>query len=578
MKLAAFNNKEKGQKLMKKFLAAFLCAAVALSLSACNDNTETPDDDKDKSSVSDSKKDNDNSTDESKDNSSEGENNSEENSSGEEEAPSNPAEKEEDYVVPTVGIWDILPEIDETPESELVYSADAELGGVAVTNYTGASPKLRIPDTLGGQPVVKVDLSACDYKFTEVIMPETTKEFAFSSISMQTIEYMNFPGAIEKISRDDFKPSNALYIGEGVKEFEAYAFEGVRLATVNIPNSVKTIGTRAFYDSGISSITIGSGVESIGDGAFRESRIQSIIIPGNVKTIGDNAFYRCYYLQSVALKKGVQSVGYMAFAQCQMLAEIEITGTLTDIGDYAFSDTYWLDMQRATNGPLVIVNNSLVNGQAYTDAELTIPKNVTQICGGAFNSCSGLTKVVIPEGVKEINRDAFAGCYNLSDVTIPKSVTQIGRNAFEGTPWLEDQRKDSFIIVVNDILIDGKNASGTITIPSNVTKIADGAFNSAGIKNVTLPDGITYIGDMAFAYCGGLQSINIPNTVKYIGGQAFRECGLPSVDIPDSVTYFGADVFYGCYYLKTVTYKGNNYYDMNELAALVNGNPALSSG
>lgn len=36
---------------MKKFLAAFLCAAVALSLSACNENTETPNDDNKESSV-----------------------------------------------------------------------------------------------------------------------------------------------------------------------------------------------------------------------------------------------------------------------------------------------------------------------------------------------------------------------------------------------------------------------------------------------------------------------------------------------------------------------------------------------
>ena len=55
--------------------------------------------------------------------------------------------------------------------------------------------------------------------------------------------------------------------------------------------------------------------------------------------------------------------------------------------------------------------------------------------------------------------------------------------------------------------------------------------------DVTIPDGVTSIGDDAFSYCESLTSITIPDSVTSIGMNAFWGCkSLASTTMPDSVT------------------------------------------
>ena len=41
---------------------------------------------------------------------------------------------------------------------------------------------------------------------------------------------------------------------------------------------------------------------------------------------------------------------------------------------------------------------------------------------------------------------------------------------------------------------------------------------------VVIPDGVTEIGDRAFACCMNLQYVTLPESVTYIGEDAFSEC------------------------------------------------------
>jgi hypothetical protein len=93
-----------------------------------------------------------------------------------------------------------------------------------------------------------------------------------------------------------------------------------------------------------------------------------------------------------------------------------------------------------------------------------------------------------------------------------------------------------------------------ITIPLGVTSIGDGAFSGCdGLTSIIIPDNVTSIGNFAFRECTGLTSITIPDSVTSIGDEAFRECtGLSSITIPDSVTSIGRVVFRGCGNLKIV--------------------------
>ena len=60
-----------------------------------------------------------------------------------------------------------------------------------------------------------------------------------------------------------------------------------------------------------------------------------------------------------------------------------------------------------------------------------------------------------------------------------------------------------------------------VSLPEALTEIAEGLFDQAGLKSITIPDGVTTIGDLAFYVCEGLKKAVIPATVTEIGDHAF---------------------------------------------------------
>ena len=81
------------------------------------------------------------------------------------------------------------------------------------------------------------------------------------------------------------------------------------------------------------------------------------------------------------------------------------------------------------------------------------------------------------------------------------------------------------------------------------------AFSScSSLTRVTIPNGVTTIGDSAFYNCSGLTSVTIPKSVTTIGNNTFLGCtGLTSIIIPNSVTTIGKNAFRGCNGLASVT-------------------------
>lgn len=74
------------------------------------------------------------------------------------------------------------------------------------------------------------------------------------------------------------------------------------------------------------------------------------------------------------------------------------------------------------------------------------------------------------------------------------------------------------------------------------------------IKILTLPNGITTIGNYAFCDCNKLMgNLSIPNSVKTIGRAAFLNCSSKSITIPNSVQNIGLAAFQYCNGLETLS-------------------------
>ncbi len=123
--------------------------------------------------------------------------------------------------------------------------------------------------------------------------------------------------------------------------------------------------------------------------------------------------------------------------------------------------------------------------------------------------------------------------------------------------------KYDFPIGLNDLvyeLVDGNVLviSGTgnmINYPANGSFINTGFDNEKykNIEKIIIKDGVTSVGNNAFAYCKKLKSVVFPETLEYIGVSAFAHCyELESVKLPQSVKTLSNYAFIYCNKLKSV--------------------------
>ncbi len=160
--------------------------------------------------------------------------------------------------------------------------------------------------------------------------------------------------------------------------------------------------------------------------------------------------------------------------------------------------------------------------------------------------------------VMSIDEEAFLWSKNVTSLTIPASVTRIVSHALCDCPRIkafsvaDDNPKFksvSGLLLTKDGKVLVRGVNGDVTIPNGVTRIGDYAFfDLSGLTSVTIPSSVTSIGYCAFNGCSSLTSVTIPSSVTSIGDSAFARCsGLTSVPIPSGVTTIGEGAFAGCY-------------------------------
>lgn len=200
-----------------------------------------------------------------------------------------------------------------------------------------------------------------------------------------------------------------------------------------------------------------------------------------------------------------------------------------------------------------IDDNGVLTNYRGAEATVTIPDGVIGIGSGAFENCGSLKKVVIPGSVTAIGSQAFKSCSNLNTVEMSAGLTGIGSYAFSECTSLRN-----------------------VSIPTSVTSIGDDAFKKCeSLVTVrysgTLAQWCTQVCDynlMSYAKSviltgendldlKAVTALTIPDGVTSIGDDVFNKCSsLVSVDIPDSVTRIISGAFYGCENLATVRYNG----------------------
>ncbi len=360
-------------------------------------------------------------------------------------------------------------------------------------------------------------------------------------------------------------------------------FRNMIIQTVEIPETVKTIGDRAFQGCVyLRSVNLPDGLNYLGMNVFQNCEsLTTITIPESLTEIRDRAFQHCKSLLSIKLHDGITKIGRNAFEYCESLEQFTFPAGLTEISQTMLSECYklknlyipehitsigrsafWGDKALETvNIPQNIkVLDSTVFYGCESLRSIKLPEGLTSIGNGVFGE-SGLESIVIPEGVKTIGSSTFYLCKNLKSVVLPESLEiiernmfrncsleeikipaaldSIGRGAFSDCVALKKVHVDNLDHWLNisfedetsnplcngaELIVAGQSAE-VIELPEETEEVKDYAFaGMTSLVEVVIPEIVEKIGNGSFSGCEGLKEINIPETVGEIGKQAFRDC------------------------------------------------------
>ena len=437
--------------------------------------------------------------------------------------------------------------------------------------------------------------------FEKIHIPASVREidtFAFYKCKnltevtgMENVEVINGRAFKECVALESIKLSDKLTVlsegvfegcsslseiiyGNGLKMMYLNAFNGTKISTVYIPETVEEVETGSFENSLSFGVEISKNNKAVTlkDGIlfaeFGETiawctetlSSEEYTTPEGVKTISAYAFYGHKELKKLNFPKSLEKIEYQAFSKCDNLSELNFQEGLKSIGELAFSCKGYVKKLSLPDSLIEISESSFNNmtfdkvvmGDGLTKIiglnakELVIGRGVTKIEDNQFTG-SPYISIILPDTLTSIGRNAFY-CRKLKSIVIPDSVTEIGASAFNGCVSLEKVTLSKNITAIPDSAFSGCTALSEITLSDNIKTIGTNAFeNCKQLTGVEFPDSLETISDKAFLNCEKLENIEFSKNLKSIGASAFEGCkALEKINIPDSLQTMNIGAFKNC--------------------------------
>ena len=163
---------------------------------------------------------------------------------------------------------------------------------------------------------------------------------------------------------------------------------------------------------------------------------------------------------------------------------------------------------------------------------------------------------LIGEKFYKLNTDEWKACYTDIILGRVKGDAETGTGVFPAV-WqypphvlrtMHELTIPSGVTSIGEWAFQGCSALTKVSIPASVTSIGAGAFQGCSqLLKVNILSGETAIGDYAFQKCAALTEVVIPAGVSSIGAGAFQGCSqLLKVEIPSGETAIGEYAFQGC--------------------------------
>ena len=177
--------------------------------------------------------------------------------------------------------------------------------------------------------------------------------------------------------------------------------------------------------------------------------------------------------------------------------------------------------------------------------EITLPDSVRFVGAIAFKGCRKLKKVKFGKNVELIGNNCFECCTSLEKIELPDTVTYIDQQAFKDCTSLSQLSMPG--AHCEGAVFQGCTALGEVSLGA-MDSVPQYMFNGCtGLTAVTIPEGVSSIGDSAFAGCTALTSVSLPESVTAVYNNAFSGCtSLTQVRIGAKTDTIGSRAFADC--------------------------------
>ena len=369
-----------------------------------------------------------------------------------------------------------------------------------------------------------------------------------------------------------------------------FAFSGCTgLISVEIPNSVTSIGQKAFYDcSGLKSVTVGTQVLGIHNKSFpkvnkfiflgntRPTRLDypsleykpdaDVIYVSNAEVYGYGTEYP--RLSSMFEVDGVKYVP-LSTKECDVIdccydvsaVNVAVDSivlyksrkmTVKNINNYSFYNNKYIKQAYVNNdgyvgayafydcdsivGDVVVENNGYVGSSAFYDCDGIENVNISNngyVDRSAFQNCTNLVTANV-HNKGNINSSAFQDCTSLQNLVLGENVGALGASAFKNCSSLQE-----------------------LAIPNNIPSMGSYCFSDcSSLCKVAVGTGIVQLSEGAFKNCISLIDMSIGVNVNSIRTKVFYNCSsLPAINIPQATKTINDSVFYDCKKLALVVFE-----------------------
>jgi len=395
-----------------------------------------------------------------------------------------------------------------------------------------------------------------------------------------------FEGAkISKISGNVFVGCTSLETVEGLENVTyigANAFDGTAIKSLNFNNNV-TFGGSAFANcKQLESVTLSDKQTAIAASTFtfcyklakvNADDTHSVNLPDSITTIGLNAFCQAAISGKVKLPANLSSFGNGAFYNCD-ITEFEISSTAKN---FSVKDGVLFNKD----------GNVLVSVPKCKQGKLDL-SGVTEISSYALAYCDGITELVMPTALEKLNTAAFANftfpegttfdflngltslpfntfenAKGLGEVVLPDSIETLGSYVFKGSDVTKVTLSESLVSVPLEAFRDCTKLT-EVVFGSKLEEISRNAFYGSGLISVTIPASVYEFGDDAFAYCESLETVVFEEGVTNIGllsstyiyspsqekdvrvltaKEIFKGSAVKNVTFPSTLTVIGQSAF-----------------------------------